>query len=327
MLLVAQHVRFIKHLEQKRDSSLAYHVTAHLRMNGVYWGLCALSLMHACDALDRAAVVEFVLACFDPASGGFGAYPGHDAHILSTLSAIQILALENALSVLDERGMRTRIVAFVLRMQRPDGAFQGDVWGETDTRFLYCGVSALAHLGALHQLDTPKTTAWVMQCANFDGGFGTTQGAESHAAQVFTCLGALSILGALDLVERDMLGWWLAERQTPSGGLNGRPQKVEDVCYSYWVLASLSMIGRLHWIDPQKLSAFILAAQDPEGGGIADRPDNVADVFHTLFGVAGLGLLGYKGLAPVDPTYCMPLAVTEKLGMARPFQRVTVDWE
>lgn len=35
--------------------------------------------------------------------GGFGAYPNHDAHILSTLSAIQILAIKDALDVLGER--------------------------------------------------------------------------------------------------------------------------------------------------------------------------------------------------------------------------------
>lgn len=27
--------------------------------------------------------------------------------------------------------------------------------------------------------------------------------------------------------------------------------------------------------------------QDPDEGGIADRPDNVTDVFHTVFGCAG----------------------------------------
>lgn len=164
-----------------------------------------------------------------------------------------------------------------------------------------------------------------MQCSNFDGGFGATRGAESHAAQgvcpltVFTCLGALSILRQLDRVDQDRLAWWLCERQVPGGGLNGRPQKLEDVCYSWWVLSSLSMLGRLHWIDAPKLRAFILSAQDPDGG-IADRPGNVADVFHTLFGVAGLALLGYHDLAAVDPTYCMPVATINALGISRPFQ-------
>lgn len=180
-LLVDRHVQFIKKLEQKRDSSLAYHMTAHLRMNGVYWGLCALEIMQAGDALDRDALVEFVLSCYDETAGGFGSYPAHDAHILSTLSAIQILALKDALPALGDR--RARIVQFVRQLQRPDGSFQGDRWGETDTRFLYCAVSALAHLGALDELDHEKTIRWILRCANMDGGFGLTEGAESHAAQ------------------------------------------------------------------------------------------------------------------------------------------------
>ena len=42
--------------------------------------------------------------------------------------------------------------------------------------------------------------------------------------------------------------------------------------------------------------------QDPENGGIADRPGDMVDVFHTNFGLAGLSLLEYEGLEAVDPT-------------------------
>ena len=35
-------------------------------------------------------------------------------------------------------------------------------------------------------------------------------------------------------------------------------------------------------------------------GGIADRPGDMVDVWHTCFGIAALSLLGYPGLAPVD---------------------------
>lgn len=34
--------------------------------------------------------------------GGFGAHPGHDAHILTTVSAVQILAIEGALDQVDK---------------------------------------------------------------------------------------------------------------------------------------------------------------------------------------------------------------------------------
>lgn len=104
---------------------------------------------------------------------------------------------------------------------------------------------------------------------------------------VYVCVGALAILDRLDVVDMDMLSWWLSERQLPNGGLNGRPQKLEDVCYSFWVLSSLSMLNQLEYIDVDKLTSFILSAQDHEGGGIADRPGNMVDVFHTHFGLAG----------------------------------------
>lgn len=169
----------------------------------------------------------------------------------------------------------------------------------------------------MHLVNVDKAVQHVQSCANFDGGYGTGPGAESHAGQVFTCLGALSIAGRMDLVDRDKVGGWLSERQLPNGGLNGRPEKLEDVCYSWWVMSSLAMIDRLHWIDQNKLSQFILrcqvrikervtahvadSEQDPDLGGIADRPGDMVDVFHTVFGVAGLSLVGYPGLVEVDP--------------------------
>ena len=57
---------------QKRDSSLAYHMTAHLRMNGVYWGLDALELMNAGQELERSAIVQFVVSCWDDKTGSVG---------------------------------------------------------------------------------------------------------------------------------------------------------------------------------------------------------------------------------------------------------------
>jgi geranylgeranyl transferase type-2 subunit beta len=73
------------------------------------------------------------------------------------------------------------------------------------------------------------------------------------------------------------------------------------------VLSSLSILNKVSSINADKLSSFVLSAQmsvslstpapfhvfqDPEGGGkgggIADRPGDMVDVFHTHFGIAGL---------------------------------------
>jgi prenyltransferase beta subunit len=47
------------------------------------------------------------------------------------------------------------------------------------------------------------------------------------------------------------------------------------------------------WISEDKLAEFIMNSQDADDGGIADRPGNMADIFHTFFGISGLSLLGH----------------------------------
>lgn len=108
-LLVPLHVAFVEALDKKRDS-LAYHFTTHLRMNGVYWGLTALEILGRPEVLDRQALIGFVFSCWNEETGGFGSFPGHDAHVHSSLSAIQILAMKDALDELDSRGVRDRLI-------------------------------------------------------------------------------------------------------------------------------------------------------------------------------------------------------------------------
>ena len=43
----------------------------------------------------------------------------------------------------------------------------------------------------------------------------------------------------------------------------------------------------------------------------------MVDVFHTVFGVAGLSLLGYPRLDDLDPVYCMPASLVERLGLKK----------
>ncbi|KAK5132277.1 hypothetical protein LTR08_009265 [Meristemomyces frigidus] len=311
-LVVEKHVAYIQSLDTRREE-LEYHLTEHLRISGIYWGLTALHLLGHPDALPREGVLDFVFICLHE-NGGFSPAPGHDPHMLYTLSAVQILAMVDGFGELEKKvpDGKTKVARYIASLQRANGTFAGDEWGETDTRFMYGALNALSLLGLLPQqqpdqppmIDIPAAMAHVKACQNFDGGFGSEPGAESHSGQVFTCCGALSIAGEIDSylgeAGKDRLGAWLSERQLPSGGLNGRPEKLVDVCYSWWVMSSMAMIDRLHWIDKGKLTAFILQCQDADEGGLADRPGDMVDVFHTVFGIAGLSLLGHPGLVEVD---------------------------
>ncbi|KAK9478420.1 terpenoid cyclases/protein prenyltransferase alpha-alpha toroid [Lipomyces japonicus] len=304
-----KHIQYIKSLDTKQDE-LEYWLSEHLRLGGVYWGVSALYLMHAKDELPRDEMIKFVKSC-QHSNGGFGPHPGHDPHLLYTLYAIQVLFIQDALSEID----KDLVTKYVVSLQDQEtGAVRGDLTGdEIDTRFVYSALLVLAILGTLDQLKIDKAVEFIDRCKNYDGGYGLVPGAESHSGQIFTALAALSIAERLDLVDRDLLSWWLCERQTPSGGLNGRPEKLPDVCYSWWVLSSLSILGRLDWIDKSKLQEFILQAQDDEQGGIADRKGDMVDVFHTFFGLAGLSLMGYENLEPINPVYALPERLATKI--------------
>nr|XP_061795540.1 geranylgeranyl transferase type-2 subunit beta-like [Nerophis lumbriciformis] len=308
-LLLDKHADYIAAYGSKKDD-YEYTLSEYLRMSGIYWGLTVMDLMAQLPRMNRQEIVDFITAC-QHECGGVSASIGHDPHLLYTLSAVQILCLYDSVDALDV----DKVVEYVKGLQQDDGSFAGDKWGEIDTRFSFCAVATLSLLGKMDAIDVDKAVEFVLSCMNFDGGFGCRPGSESHAGQIYCCTGFLSLTGQLHQLNADLLGWWLCERQLPSGGLNGRPEKLPDVCYSWWVLASLRIIGKIHWIDKDKLRSFILACQDEETGGFADRPGDMVDPFHTLFGIAGLSLLGDDKIKAVNPVLCMPEDVLQRLGL------------
>lgn len=92
----------------------------------------------------------------------------------------------------------------MVQLQNEDGSFNGDKWGEVDTRFSMCAVACLALLvrgliitgnkfqthstqclqGRLDAINIDKAVSFVISCMNFDGGFGCRPGSESHAGHV-----------------------------------------------------------------------------------------------------------------------------------------------
>ncbi|DBA85378.1 TPA: Geranylgeranyl transferase type-2 subunit beta 1 [Trebouxia sp. C0005] len=222
-LLVEKHAAYIKKVADAKDT-LEAHVTEHFRLSGVYWGLTALYLMGKLDIVDGPAIIEWVLKC-QHSSGGFGGSERHDAHLLYTLSALQVLALYDKLHLVNA----DQIATYVQSLQQADGSFTGDESGEIDTRFSYVALNCCSLLDRMDAINVPEAVEFLVKCRNFDGGFGCRPGNESHAGQVFTGVAALAIADSLHHVDRDLLCWWLSERQTPSGGLCGRPEKLQDV--------------------------------------------------------------------------------------------------
>lgn len=210
------HIRFILSLDDKTDT-FEYYATEHLRMSGVYWGIMAIDLIGGLHLMDRDKIIKFVMDCYDSSTGGFSGNINHDPHLLYTLSAVQILVILDSVDLIDV----DKVCSYVTSLQRQDGSFMGDRWGEVDTRFSYCALNALSLLQKLEQNAdlVERAVQFIGKCVNFDGGFGAVPGAESHAGQIFCCVAALAIAKKVDqYVDRDVLGWLLCERQLKCGG-------------------------------------------------------------------------------------------------------------
>mmetsp|Transcript_251 Transcript_251/g.330 ORF Transcript_251/g.330 Transcript_251/m.330 type:complete len:357 (-) Transcript_251:209-1279(-) len=304
------HVNYVLDFWRKGEEtkdSFEMLAMEHIRVQGVFWALGSLQILESEDQVDRNAIVEWVLECQDKATGGFGGNVGHDTNLINTQFAVYVLAQCDALDWLDA----DKVASYVAARQREDGAFEDEWSNECDTRYTCCALFTLRLVNRLDAVNLQAAKEYVLRCRNSsDGAFGQIPGAESHAAFTYTALGALQVAEYhFSNQEADDLAWWLCERQCDSGGLNGRPEKQADVCYSFWALTCLRILGRTNWLDGDRLASFILQCQDSEAGGIADRPGNVSDLFHTFFGLCGLDLLHkVSSNAQIHPIFALPNA-------------------
>jgi len=66
-----KHVKYIKKVASDTES-FEFLVSQYLRMSGVYWGMTAMSILGKDMNIDMdgPGIVEWVLTCQDPVSGG-----------------------------------------------------------------------------------------------------------------------------------------------------------------------------------------------------------------------------------------------------------------
>ncbi|KAB8115393.1 hypothetical protein EE612_055826 [Oryza sativa] len=99
-LAAEKHVRYIVTMEKQKDSFESL-VMEHIRLNGAYWGLTTLDLLHKLHAVEADEFIEWIMSCYHPDQVDWGGNVGHDAHVLYTLSAGQVLCLFDRLDALD----------------------------------------------------------------------------------------------------------------------------------------------------------------------------------------------------------------------------------
>eukprot|EP00041_Stephanoeca_diplocostata_P037573 m.1425605 g.1425605 ORF g.1425605 m.1425605 type:complete len:373 (+) comp25064_c0_seq34:223-1341(+) len=284
-----ENCKFIeKHRHEKESAKhdLQIQIADTLLVSGLYWGLNTQSILEV-EALEPKWCAQQVLDC-QTESGAFAGSQGHDAHVLYTYSALQVLVLCGY--PLSDVPLKEELIKWISALQNEDGSFSGDEFGSADSRFSYCALACLALLNELRSVNVPRAVSYILSCKSVDGGFGMQPCSEAHAGQTFCCIASLSICGALHHVLSDQsLSYWLSERQNADGGMNGRPGKKSDTCYSWWVGASCCILEKEQLLNWGTLASFIINHQSRQGGISAHLGDE-PDLFHTHFAVAALAL-------------------------------------
>jgi geranylgeranyl transferase type-2 subunit beta len=204
-----KHIKYLEQLDKTKDAdAIGFYTNEHLKLPGGYWCVGALSLLKKLYWERKDEIMMFVKACQCKETGGFGGNLNHDPHITTSLYALLIAAMFDSLDEIDT----DKLADFMASLQNPDGSFNGDYAGEIDTRFSYCGISALSLLDKLDKINVEKARDFILSCQNLDGAFGGMPGAESHAAYVFCCVGSLKMMGYEALLDKDKLGLWLSRR-------------------------------------------------------------------------------------------------------------------
>nr|CAB3246705.1 protein farnesyltransferase subunit beta [Phallusia mammillata] len=272
-----------------------------------YWIVHSLNLLEEeIPEVMKSRICKFLGKCQHP-KGGFGGGPGQIAHLAPTYAAVNCLCslqTEEAYNTIN----RNTLLEFLWRMRQADGSFTMHDDGETDTRSIYCAVSAASLTGLLNEdLELfNNSVQWLVRCQTYEGGMGGCPGAEAHGGYTFCGYAALVILDHYKLVDTDRMLRWVTNKQMKmEGGFQGRTNKLVDACYSFWQGGLLPLIhntleqeggvegevaeAQETWLyDQMALQHYVLHCCQCSFGGLIDKPGKSRDYYHTCYALSGL---------------------------------------
>ena len=242
-----------------------------------FWSVHTLNIVNNGLIKNKLEILNFLKACYNTNTGGFGGGPGQMSHLAPTYSATNCIAsldIEEGFQFLKE--IRASMVDFLAACYNcENGSFVMHRDGETDTRAVYCAISVMKLLKLREfqsqissknpekslskiedMLQNEKTFNYLISCQTYEGGFAAAPGNEAHGGFTWCSLAAIALIQKDNKKVQELISndktiirhlfsclSWLARRQCPiSGGFNGRTNKLVDACYSFWQGSCFSLL-------------------------------------------------------------------------------------
>lgn len=97
------HQKYLENLDKTKDAeAIGFFTNEHLKLPGGYWCVGALGLLKEIYWDRKDEIVAFVKACQCPSTGGFGGNMGHDPHITTSIYALLVVAMFDAVDAIDQ---------------------------------------------------------------------------------------------------------------------------------------------------------------------------------------------------------------------------------
>tara|TARA_B110000459_G_scaffold46336_1_gene51480 strand:+ start:658 stop:1695 length:1038 start_codon:yes stop_codon:yes gene_type:complete len=276
----------------------------------MYWGLTAHKLLvmnknnqedKEEEIMSKEDVMKFINECYDEKSSLFAGAPGHDGHLLYTLSAIQIFVLYECVQEQLSEERAKKICTAISKLQsKEDGSFAGDEWGEVDTRFSYCAFSALSLLA--HGMGE--------ECFLDDGlealKIGGSDDEKKEDNQDKNRSKALGIMRKI--VDVDKGCEFIMKCRNFDGGFGSTPGGESHAGQIFVCVGALQICNQLDLLytadddeeeENDKL-AWWLAERQVKVGGLNGRPEKLPDVCYSWWVLSSLAALKKKHWIDLD---------------------------
>jgi len=296
MIQKEKHAEYAKQVMRSRD--ILYYITEQDRMSTLYWSINSLKMLKdPTFQIIKPQAIQFVLSCLKD-NGGFGPTKEYSENIVSTFNALQILFLY------DVPYYDRKTVDFILSLQRPDGAFIFDYYGDLDTRFDCCGINSLHLLSIMKEVSHLDQIAAREICTQLSGlpdvftedsSLENTQCTPIENVTVKLNHKLLSLKINQEFVVD--IGWdlkptlnHLLECFNHDGGAGQLKGSESHAAQVFCVLSSLRTLGCLHLIDRHKTVDFLVYRQ-LSNGGLCGRVNKKEDVCYSFWAYSSLVML------------------------------------
>lgn len=273
-------------------------------MATLYWAVNSLKMLKdpSFNQLKSHAIC-FVFSCLKE-SGGFAPNPTYGENIVSTLNALQILFIYN----IPYYDIKT--VNFILSLQKVDGAFTFDSFGETESRFDCCAVNSLHLLGIMKKFPNINHAAATKICNQLESLPEIfTENAFNQNKQIESVVKCLPMQGYNIALGYELLSSPMDPKFISKIGLNlnttvthlleffnsdGGAGQLKDseshAAQVFCVLSALRSLGCLQLIDRLKTVDFLVYRQG-KNGGLCGRVNKKEDACYSFWAYSSMIML------------------------------------